>query len=342
MTKIIIFGGKSGYEILEQSIDNKKVEIIAFINNDSKLNKTQMYDIPVYIVEEGIKLQFDFIVIASLTYQNQMLNQLIELGVPYSKIVLPQFLYRKKAGEVIGDEFTQYQKEIAIFKDEFATINQDYATVFMNRKLEKPKINYMNYPDYLLNGIDYVRVSTLDLLSREIINNNIEGSIAELGVYQGDFSKLLGDLFPKRELLLFDTFEGFSKKDTEIEMKYGFSPAKVNWLNDTNEEIVLSKVSNNERVQIVKGYFPDSTIHVEDKKYALVSIDVDLYNPILSGLEYFYDRLSIGGYIIVHDYNFPHYSGVKAAVKKFTEKKGVYSVPIVDHHGSTIFVKNKK
>lgn len=342
MKKILIFGSSGGFEMLKEYIDFKKVKIIGFLDNNVKLQNEIIDSIKIYKPEYALQLKFDYIVTSSITHQSEMLNQLIEMGIEYKKIILPAFLYRKTIGQKILSEYNQYHKEIAVFKDDYINKEMNYGLSTMNRKLAESTINYYNYPDYLLKGLDYVRLTTVDLLSREINYNNIGGAIAELGVYKGDFSKYLGDLFPTREIILFDTFEGFSEKDIEVEGLNNFSEAEIGALSDTSVQVVLGKMLSRNRVKIRKGYFPETTKGIEKIEYAFVSIDVDLYQPILSGLNYFYERLAIGGYIIVHDYNFPTYSGVKAAVKEFTKQTGIYGVPIPDYHGSILFVKNKR
>lgn len=48
-------------------------------------------------------------------------------------------------------------------------------------------------------------------------------SIAEGGVFQGDFAKEINRCFPNNKLFLFDTFEGFDERDTKKEHDNGFS-----------------------------------------------------------------------------------------------------------------------
>src|SRR4029079_18426640 len=62
------------------------------------------------------------------------------------------------------------------------------------------------------NYMDYIRLSTLELVAYEIDRNNILGSVAELGVYKGKFARYINQLFPNRKLYLFDTFMGFDEK----------------------------------------------------------------------------------------------------------------------------------
>ncbi len=78
---------------------------------------------------------------------------------------------------------------------------------------------------------------------------------------------------------------------------------------------------------------------VADKKFAFVHIDVDLYEPTLAGLNWFYERLNPGGYIFVHDYNNQRYLGVKSAVDSFVQATRATCVPLPDFAGSVIVAK---
>lgn len=89
---------------------------------------------------------------------------------------------------------------------------------------------------------------------------------------------------------------------------------------------------------ICKGYFPDTTAGLENEQYAFVNIDVDLYKPILAGLEYFWPRLAENGYLLVHDYFSASYAGAKIAIEEFAEKHHVGFIPIGDTL-SVAFVK---
>ena len=70
-----------------------------------------------------------------------------------------------------------------------------------------------------------------------------------------------------------------------------------------------------------------------------VSIDTDLFAPVLAGLEFFYPRLSPGGFIFVHDYNNALFPGAKAAVQEFSARNGASFVPLTDIYGTAVFSK---
>ena len=48
---------------------------------------------------------------------------------------------------------------------------------------------------------------------------------------------------------------------------------------------------------VIEGYFPETTVGLEDERFAFVSLDTDLYKPIYEGLKFFYPRLNPGGII---------------------------------------------
>jgi len=166
---------------------------------------------------------------------------------------------------------------------------------------------------------DYIRASTLELIAREIYEKDIPGHTAELGVYRGDFAKLINRAFPDRKLYLFDTFEGFDKRDVEVELTNNYSTGEQDF-SQTSVDLVLSKMEHREQCIVKKGYFPETTRGI-DEKFAFVSIDVDLYAPMYEGLQYFYDHLQKGGYIMLHDYNNDGYKGIKNALRKFSSNE---------------------
>jgi hypothetical protein len=47
---------------------------------------------------------------------------------------------------------------------------------------------------------------------------------------------------------------------------------------------------------------------------------MELYQPTIEALNYFFFRLTSPGYIMIHDFNCKRYKGVNAAVIEFTKK----------------------
>ena len=202
----------------------------------------------------------------------------------------------------------------------------NHSLLYLNRKRTIDR-NYM----------DYIRLSALELAANEINKNGIEGSTAELGVYKGKFARYINQYFPHRKLFLFDTFEGFNETDIHIEQKESFSMGEQDFT-DTSVTEVLKRMPHPLQCVVKKGFFPETAEGVEEE-FVFVSIDADLYSPILSGLNFFYPRLKKGGYIFVHDYNNDGYKGAKQAVEEYCKAHDVRCTPLPDAGGTAIIVK---
>lgn len=201
-----------------------------------------------------------------------------------------------------------------------------------------PTMTYLDRPRNVdVYADEYIRVSSLELVSEEIKHNKIDGAIAELGVYQGGFAKYLNQLFPGKKLYLFDTFEGFDEKDLERETMNNYTKV-IDDFSNTSTSIVMCKMKYKENIIIKKGFFPKSAEGVEES-FCLVSIDCDLYDPIYEGLKFFYPRMQSGGYIFVHDYNNDLYKGSKQAVRNFCQENKINFFPLTDTCGSAIIMK---
>lgn len=184
-----------------------------------------------------------------------------------------------------------------------------------------------------------VRLGTMRLLAEQINALGTTGAAAELGVFKGDFAACISAAFPDRMIHLFDTFEGFTERDVAVEAANGFSGAAAGDFSDTSEKAVRARLPYPERAVFHKGWFPDTFSGCENEKFAFVSIDADLYAPTASALPLFWDRMSCGGAIIVHDVNSTQFTGAGQAVSEFCCARRIFPTPVCDLHGSVILRK---
>jgi O-methyltransferase len=167
----------------------------------------------------------------------------------------------------------------------------------------------------------------LEYFSEYVYTHGFEGSVAEGGVWRGDFAYWINRLFPDRKFYLFDTFKGFDKKDIDVESANSFCQRKAGKLGDTSLELVLSRLKGD--IVVKQGFFPD-TFDIDDGQFVFVNLDFDLYAPTKSGLELFYPRMVGGGIILIHDYFNLSYTGIKKAVDEFCTENRVAVFPIGD------------
>lgn len=190
-------------------------------------------------------------------------------------------------------------------------------------------------------GNQDIRLASLRLIAEELKKWNVPGEVAELGVFQGMFAAEINRLLPEKRLYLFDTFYGFDDRDIEIEKRVGNRYAKAGDFSDTGIDVVKVRLMYPEQAVFCPGYFPESLTAIAEElpRFAFVSLDPDLYEPVYEGLRIFYPLLSSGGMILVHDYNSMQFPGVKKAVEKFREEQKISVVPLMDLHGSAVIVK---
>ena len=206
------------------------------------------------------------------------------------------------------------------------------------------------YPAYR-EQMDYVRYRTIELLAEEIKRNHVGGDIAEAGVDYGDCSWVINGSYPDRTFYLYDTFAGFDERDVETEKNNGFTSEaffeSANYFKrssfrtaDDQVAYVRQRLPYPEKAVFRKGYFPETAVSETEKRFAFVSLDMDLYAPILSGIDFFYPRLNRGGYIMIHDYNHSEFKGIKRAIEECEEKFGaIPKFPLPDQGGTIVLTK---
>lgn len=183
------------------------------------------------------------------------------------------------------------------------------------------------------------RVGWLKDFAEYVYDTHMVGNVAECGVYRGEFAYFINKFFKDRRLYLFDTFAGFDKEDVNKELNFGnpaFNDSKFAKWNifgsgATDEEIVKRRMLFPDNCMIKKGYFPESAAGLKDV-FCFVNLDMDLYTPMYSALDFFYDSMADGGVILLHDYFHPELPGVKRAVEDFEKKLNgkLCKVPIGD------------
>ena len=145
-------------------------------------------------------------------------------------------------------------------------------------------------------------------LTKEVSLCHVPGDIVQCGVWNGGSGALMGsaamqsDL--RRDVWLFDSFQGMPRP-TE---KDGLRPQS--WWTDPyfvgdpqRVRYILQKLRiPDDRVHTVKGWFQDTFPSASINQISLLHIDADWYESVKLCLEYFYDRVSLGGFIVLDDY----------------------------------------
>ena len=187
------------------------------------------------------------------------------------------------------------------------------------------------------NAGDLPRLYALLLNVKQVLAESVPGDFAELGVYRGNSAAVLAHYarIHGRHLYLFDTFEGFDRRDLT-----GVDQGTQLQFTDTSLELVQRAVGT-DNVRWIRGHFPASIpSDIVGAQFSVVHLDCDLYEPMKAGLQFFFPRLSPGGLLIIHDYANPHWKGVKQAVDEFMSHVPERLVIVPDKSGTAIVRKS--
>ena len=188
------------------------------------------------------------------------------------------------------------------------------------------------------NAGDLPRLYALSMNVKQVMAEGIPGDFAELGVYRGNSAAVLAHYARRyhRSVFLFDTFEGFAVSDLA-----GVDANKSMEFIDTSLDLVRQNVGD-DSVNYIKGHFPASiTDEVADRRFSIVHLDCDLYEPTKAALEFFYPRMPSGGLFIMHDYSSLHWDGTKKAIDEFLSQIADKLILIPDKSGTAMLRKSR-
>jgi hypothetical protein len=220
--------------------------------------------------------------------------------------------------------------------DRLATIEYDkivIASFSGFNEIKKKLVEQYRVPEHKIDGdsfMDFFKVRITFLRYQSKLLRKVPGSVAEAGVFRGDFARFINLEFPDRTLYLFDTFEGHTEGDIQSDATKGRRQKyDSSVFENTNLDYVRSIMPNPDKIKFRVGWFPVSAEGIEDI-FAFVNLDLNLYTPTIAGLEFFVPKMSKGGVILIHDYFEEYCSGVKQAVDEYCDAHGMTVIAIGD------------
>ena len=195
-----------------------------------------------------------------------------------------------------------------------------------------------NFPKYVRRQHTARFLARYEIFKRQL---EIKGSIIECGVHQGGgllgwghYSAALEPYNYHREIIGFDTFEGFPSVHANDGVSEQARTGNFSEEIDIFEDISLSInefnnnrfLNNKEKFKLVKG---DACISlpqfIQENPHTLVSLlylDFDLYEPTAVALEHFLPRMPKGSIVAFDEVNNPVWPGeTLALLEKFDLNK---------------------
>src|SRR5205807_461969 len=144
-----------------------------------------------------------------------------------------------------------------------------------------------------------------------VIAEGVPGDIIETGVWRGGATVFMRGYLAAhgiehRRVWVADSFEGLPVPSNPNDAGYDFSASVFPILAISRQEVeeLFTRYDLlDDRVQFLEGWFKDTLPNAPMDQLALMRLDGDLYESTMDALTSLYDRLSVGGYVIIDDYN---------------------------------------
>jgi hypothetical protein len=231
--------------------------------------------------------------------------------------------YIKNFLRLIGLEVSIYSKfRHSIDTKEFIPIKDNHPDFKLyNNGLKKTKNSQSDNIYKQLRFLSLIQVVKYVLKKDEVYD------FVECGCWKGHSSFIISNLINENkkniDFHIFDSFEdGLSESNINDGVFFHrdeITKKRISKNNFYSTEKFVSKEVLNEFnfVNIYPGWIPVKFNQVKDKKFSFIHIDVDLYDPTMDSLKFFYPRLQDGGAILCDDYNVVHYPGARKAWDEF-------------------------
>lgn len=149
----------------------------------------------------------------------------------------------------------------------------------------------------------------------------LEGDYVECGVNKGGMARAAihyADLYHgKKNFYLLDTYEGTPLHFLNEEER------KTHNVYDECYQDVLDNFKDYDFVKIIRGEVPGTLSQVDTEKVCFISLDMNCVEPEIDAIEFFWDKLVIGGIVVLDDYNNIGHERQKVAFDKFVQDKKI-------------------
>lgn len=220
-----------------------------------------------------------------------------------------------------------------IFIQEIEKAKQTGGTVEFNLRNESgesaPAPFLRNVLEFPHSMIGRKRMDNLQYCIEKILEENIPGDLIETGVWRGGATIFMRGMLAAhgvtdRTVWVADSFEGVPPptypQDEGIVLDKSWLPVLA---------VSIEKVKRlfnrydllDDQVRFLKGWFKDTLPTAPIERLSLLRLDGDLYESTMDALHALYDKVAVGGYIIVDDYN--AVKSCKEAIHEFRQERRI-------------------
>lgn len=174
------------------------------------------------------------------------------------------------------------------------------------------------------------RLENIEECFHSIVADDVPGDLIECGVWRGGGAVLMRGLLeayeiPGRCVWVADSFQGLPPPTAAPDVAFGLDLSRkacpmLAVDRETVERTFDSYGLLDERVRFLEGWFKDTLAQAPIERLALLRMDGDIYESTMDIFHALYDKLSIGGYLVIDDLFVPT---CRQAVNEFREARGI-------------------
>jgi hypothetical protein len=185
-----------------------------------------------------------------------------------------------------------------------------------------------DWPYSGLTMVGLARLNDLQACVESIAADGVAGDLIEAGAWRGGASILIRatlDSLGERDRTVWvaDSFEGLPKPDERFPEDRDLDLSWLDYLAVPKDTVQgnFERFGLDQGVTFVEGFFEDTLPTLAGRTWSLLRLDGDTYEATRIALESLYPGLSVGGYVVIDDYQL--ISECRTAVDDYRSECGI-------------------
>jgi len=218
--------------------------------------------------------------------------------------------------------------EASLAYDVRATLPDLYEQVAEARRIGRHLDRDLRKVGFSATMIGRRRMENLESCITDVVDHDVPGDLIECGVWRGGatiFMRGVLEALDEHDRLVWvaDSFAGLpapSRRRREANLSADKFPQLAVDIATVKANFARFDLLD-ERVRFLEGWFKDTLPSAPIESLSVLRLDGDYYDSTLDPLNSLYDKVSVGGYIIIDDYSL--IPSCRAAVDKFRKRRGI-------------------
>lgn len=211
--------------------------------------------------------------------------------------------------------------------------NLDWRVLERAAPSAKDRFEGRDFPQSAETMAGHLRLENIRQCVYAVLEDGVAGDLIETGVWRGGSSIFMRGVLAARgvsdrTVWVADSFQGLPSASADahpVDRAYdmdGFAGLAVGL--DQVEANFAKYGLLDEHVRFLVGWFKDTLAAAPIEQLAVARLDGDLYESTIDAITALYPKLSIGGYLIVDDYNAPLFADACGqAIRDYRAQHGI-------------------